>query len=48
MNLDHHAHTGYVPVNDLDMYYEIHGAGRPCVLLHGACMSVDSPLPPEA
>jgi pimeloyl-ACP methyl ester carboxylesterase len=24
------------------MYYEIHGAGRPCVLLHGAYMSVDA------
>jgi hypothetical protein len=23
------ARTGYAPVNDLDMYYEIHGHGRP-------------------
>jgi len=28
--------TGYAPVNGLDMYYEIHGTGRPLVLLHGA------------
>lgn len=28
--------TGYAPVNGLDMYYEIHGAGEPLVLIHGA------------
>ena len=28
--------TGYAPVHSLNMYYEIHGAGRPLVLLHGA------------
>ena len=22
--------TGYAPVNGLEMYYEIHGAGAPC------------------
>ena len=27
---------GYASVNGLDMYYEIHGTGRPLVLLHGA------------
>src|SRR5437868_9215071 len=27
--------SGYIPVNGLDMYYEIHGSGRPLVLLHG-------------
>jgi pimeloyl-ACP methyl ester carboxylesterase len=27
--------SGYVPVNGLEMYYEIHGNGRPLVLLHG-------------
>ena len=31
--------SGYVHVNGLDMYYEIHGIGRPLVLLHGAFMS---------
>jgi pimeloyl-ACP methyl ester carboxylesterase len=29
----------YASVGDLRMYYEIHGAGRPLVLLHGAFMS---------
>lgn len=33
--------TGYAPVNDLEMYYEIHGSGRPLVLLHGAYMTID-------
>ena len=28
--------SGYVSVNGLDMYYEIHGEGYPLVLLHGA------------
>ena len=35
------ARTGYAPIGDLDMYYEIHGEGRPLVLLHGAYMTVD-------
>lgn len=29
------ATGGYASVNDLDMYYEIHGTGEPLVLLHG-------------
>lgn len=33
--------TGYAPVNGLQMYYEIHGAGQPLVLLHGAFMTID-------
>jgi pimeloyl-ACP methyl ester carboxylesterase len=33
--------TGYAPVNGLNMYYEIHGAGRPLVLLHGAMGTID-------
>jgi pimeloyl-ACP methyl ester carboxylesterase len=28
--------TGYAPVNGLQMYYELHGDGRPTLLLHGA------------
>lgn len=31
--------TGYAPVNGLKMYYEIHGTGKPLVLLHGAFMT---------
>jgi pimeloyl-ACP methyl ester carboxylesterase len=34
--------TGYAPVNGLSMYYEIHGRGRPMILLHGAYMTIDS------
>src|SRR3954468_4254946 len=30
--------TGYAPVDGLQMYYEIRGAGEPLVLLHGAYM----------
>ena len=29
------AKTGYVPVNGLNMYYEIFGQGQPLILLHG-------------
>jgi pimeloyl-ACP methyl ester carboxylesterase len=33
--------TGYAQVNGLEMYYEIHGAGAPLVVLPGAYMTVD-------
>ena len=29
------AQTGYAPVNDLEMYYEIYGSGEPLVMIHG-------------
>src|ERR687895_2966899 len=32
--------NGYVPVNGLDMYYEIHGTGQPLALLHGAFSAI--------
>jgi len=32
--------TGYVPVNGLNMYYEIHGTGQPLVLIHGAFSAI--------
>src|SRR5687768_6160089 len=32
--------TGYAPVNGLNMYYEVHGAGDPVVLLHGSFMTI--------
>lgn len=32
----------YAEVNGLNMYYEIHGTGRPLVLLHGAYMTIDA------
>ncbi len=34
--------AGYAPVNGLEMYYEIHGSGRPLVVLHGAYMTIDA------
>lgn len=33
--------TGYAPVNGLKMYYEIHGSGKPLVLLHGAFNTIN-------
>jgi len=36
-----HVITGYAPVNGLKMYYEVHGAGRPLVLLHGGLLTID-------
>ncbi|MGH8945774.1 MAG: alpha/beta fold hydrolase [Acidimicrobiia bacterium] len=34
--------TGYVPVNGLEMYYEIHGSGgTPLLLLHGGLFNID-------
>jgi pimeloyl-ACP methyl ester carboxylesterase len=34
--------TGYASVNGLEMYYEIHSAGPPLVLLHGALMTIEN------
>jgi pimeloyl-ACP methyl ester carboxylesterase len=33
--------SGYAPVNGLQMYYEVHGAGEPLMLLHGAYGAID-------
>jgi pimeloyl-ACP methyl ester carboxylesterase len=35
MNTQHIPTGQYALVNGLKMYYEIHGSGRPLVLLHG-------------
>ena len=32
---------GYVPVNGLEMYYEVHGTGRPLILLHGNLSTIE-------
>ncbi|GGS31154.1 alpha/beta fold hydrolase [Actinokineospora fastidiosa] len=34
--------NAYAPVNGLRMYYEIHGAGDPVVLLHGALSGIET------
>jgi pimeloyl-ACP methyl ester carboxylesterase len=34
--------SGYASVNGLNMYYEIHGAGQPLVLLHGSLTTIDA------
>ncbi len=36
------ASAGYAPANGLQVYYEIHGAGEPLVLLHGAMGTIQS------
>jgi pimeloyl-ACP methyl ester carboxylesterase len=34
--------TGYAPVNDLQVYYEVHGSGgTPLLLLHGGLFNID-------
>lgn len=42
------AESGYADVNGLKLYYEVYGAGRPLVLLHGgfAVISMFGPLLP--
>jgi pimeloyl-ACP methyl ester carboxylesterase len=36
------AKTGYAQVNGIKMYYEVHGAGKPIVLLHGAFNTINT------
>ena len=33
--------TGYVQINELKMYYEVHGTGKPILLLHGAFNTIN-------
>jgi pimeloyl-ACP methyl ester carboxylesterase len=35
------SNSGYAPVNGIKVYYEVYGAGRPIVLLHGAFFTID-------
>lgn len=32
--------TGYAPIKEVKLYYEVHGSGDPVVLLHGAFMTI--------
>jgi pimeloyl-ACP methyl ester carboxylesterase len=34
--------AGYAPVNGLNMYYEIHGQGKPLVLIHGGGSTIQT------
>jgi pimeloyl-ACP methyl ester carboxylesterase len=34
------AQSGYAPVKDTKVYYEVYGEGKPLVLLHGAFMTI--------
>lgn len=34
--------TGYADINGLHLYYEVHGSGKPLVLVHGAFGSVET------
>jgi pimeloyl-ACP methyl ester carboxylesterase len=34
--------SAYASVNGVDIYYEVHGRGRPLVLLHGALGTIES------
>ena len=34
--------SGYLPVNGLEMYYEMHGSGSPLVLLHGNLSTINT------
>ena len=40
--MDNEPSGNYAKVNRIRRYYEIHGAGRPLVLLHGAYMTIDA------
>ncbi len=35
------ARSGYAPVNDIEMYYAVYGAGEPLILLHGGLGNAD-------
>jgi pimeloyl-ACP methyl ester carboxylesterase len=33
--------SGYAPANGIKIYYEVHGEGKPLILLHGAFFTID-------
>src|SRR5215471_8043344 len=42
MNAQQEEKGRYAAVNGLKLYYEIHGSGRPLVLLHGGGSTIES------
>ena len=44
-----HGTSGYPSVNGLKVYYQIHGAGTPLMLIHGGVASTEifNPIRPE-
>lgn len=42
MRNDNHFQSGYSEVNGLKMYYEIHGEGKPLVLIHGGGSTLET------
>ncbi|HEX3007892.1 MAG TPA: alpha/beta hydrolase [Bacteroidales bacterium] len=42
MNAQQHPKGHYADINELKMYYEIHGEGSPLVLLHGGGSTIES------
>lgn len=42
MNAHNERQTGYAQVNNLNLYYEIHGSGDPLILLHGSFMTIEA------
>jgi pimeloyl-ACP methyl ester carboxylesterase len=35
------SNSGYAPVNGINVYYEVYGAGKPIVLVHGAFYNIE-------
>ena len=42
MNQKIMMHSGYTEVNGLNMYHEVHGAGKPLVLIHGGGSTIET------
>ena len=42
MNAESQQTGHYAEVNGLKMYYEVHGSGRPLVLIHGGGSTIES------
>src|ERR1043165_8473881 len=40
-NIIAQSKTGYAQISNLKMYYEIHGTGKPILLLHGAFNTIN-------